>query len=265
MDLSGSAAERPRGLGDPPPLRCTVCRDLRVVHSPDDYRAGSFDRLRPCPACTEGEGPPDDPQRRYRGAGPGLDYDWLARFRFGDFRTSHTDGPLAENLAGAVRVAREWARGERPWLLLASDAPGCGKTHLAAAALQEWIARGGDGAFADVPALVDGLRREGDAASGARTLRDDLAAAGALVLDDLGGEYRSAWSANQIELLLAARRRRGRSTLLVLRSGSVETNDDAAVRWRRQPVLRAAEWDGTICYTIEAGDWRLRPQPALRD
>ena len=183
-------------------------------------------------------------------------------FRLADFRTSDPDELVARNLSGAVRIAREWARGERRWLLLASDTPGCGKTHLAAAALHEWIERGGDGAFADVPALVDGLRREGDATDGARTLRDGLATAGALVLDDLGGEYRSPWSANQLELLLAARRRSGRPTLLVMRSGSVETNDEAAVRWRRQPVLRAAEWDGTICYTIEAGDWRLRPQAA---
>ena len=32
---------------------------------------------------------------------------------------SHPDEAIAANLAGAVRVAREWVRGERRWLVLA--------------------------------------------------------------------------------------------------------------------------------------------------
>lgn len=112
--------------------------------------------------------------------------------RFRDAHTDDLDGPLA----AAFAVWRDTPR--RNWVML--GAVGTGKTHAAAAVLRRAFAAGWSGAFWPVVELLDAMRPGGDG-----SVYDHCTGVDLLVLDDLGSERPTDWTAERLYALVNRR------------------------------------------------------------
>ena len=78
--------------------------------------------------------------------------------------------------------------------LLISGGPGCGKSHLAAAIVNELLSRGAAAVFANVPDVLGRLRRTyGGSGESETRILNALVDADLLVLDDVGAQKWSEW------------------------------------------------------------------------
>ena len=264
-DLIGGDA-RAAGAGSTPltPLRthqCRSCDDTGEVQRWSDIAAGRYDRLVPCPTCG-GRAATADPSTRFFGLPHA--YADLGAWSFSSFDcaahdaaeypddaaddAAADDAAVRRNLEGALREARQWGAGGDGWLVLCGKSAGSGKTHLAGAALRARIETHGErGAFVDVPLLAEALRPNG--AGDGHLLRERLRSVPALVLDSLGSEYQTAWSASELGLLLRERHRRGLATAVTC----ISLPTDPSVRSLLIDQQRSR------VYRITAGDYRLLP------
>jgi DNA replication protein DnaC len=109
------------------------------------------------------------------------------------------DNPIAAEKLGRAKILingflREFPAVDHPGLLLAGDT-GCGKTHLAVAALKALIDKGHEGKFFDYQNLLDRIRSSYDKASGSgdREAYSSAMECGVLLLDDLGSHRVTEW------------------------------------------------------------------------
>jgi DNA replication protein DnaC len=109
------------------------------------------------------------------------------------------DNPVARAGLGTALIqvrsfTREFPAGDKAGLLLVGDT-GCGKTHLAVAALRALIDRGHEGVFFDYQNLLDRIRASYDPSSGSTDKEAYQAAleAEVLLLDDLGAHRVTEW------------------------------------------------------------------------
>ena len=110
--------------------------------------------------------------------------------RFRGARLDHLPAPLAEQLAA-------WAKlDERPNLVLTGPV-GTGKTYAACAAVRPLVGAGATLAFWPVVRLLDQLRPGHDPDP-----YDEAAGADLLVLDDLGAERATEWTAERLYALV---------------------------------------------------------------
>jgi DNA replication protein DnaC len=130
------------------------------------------------------------------------------------------DNPTARSgLGSAMRTVksfvREYPSGPKPGLLFLGH-PGCGKTHLAVAALRGLLARGFEGIFFDFQNLLDRIRSSYDKASGTtdkeayRTALDTEI----IVLDDLGAHRVTDWVEDTITAIITHRCNNRKATLI---------------------------------------------------
>ena len=141
-------------------------------------------------------------------------------------------------LSGAARIlARDW-RGERS-LVLAGDV-GTGKSYLACALLRRRLERGQPGRFVSVADLMDELKaRFGDgAAEQSEAYFDRLASEPLLVLDDVGAEHNTEWSAQRVAALIDRRYRSEAPTIITTNL----THQELAVRYGKRLADRLNEW-----------------------
>ena len=114
----------------------------------------------------------------------------------------------AENVHRAARsYTEQWPQKLRDGEgLLISGAPGNGKSHLAAAIVNELVPRGVAAVFSNVPELLSRLRRtfNNSGENEARLMRG-LVEADLLVLDDLGAQKWTEWSEETIYNIVNAR------------------------------------------------------------
>lgn len=110
------------------------------------------------------------------------------------------------SLSEAFDAAKVFAEHPSGWLYLAGPT-GVGKTHLAAAIVNENVAQGREVLFRFVPDLLDDLRRSYGPSGGQsfdhsfKQVRDvDL-----LILDDLGSEASTAWAEEKLYQLIVHR------------------------------------------------------------
>lgn len=141
-------------------------------------------------------------------------------------------------LSGAARVvARDWT-GERS-LVLRGDV-GTGKTYLACALLRQRLERGQTGRFVSVSDLMDEIKaRFGDGAGEqSEAYFDRLAGEPFLVLDDVGAEFDSLWSAQRVAALIDRRYRSEAPTILTTNM----THRELAERYTKRTADRLREW-----------------------
>jgi len=186
-------------LAEPPPDEddglCPTCHGARFVRydvPPDDER---FGKLVPCPHCRD-----TDSQTIDRlGALAGLPPATRETHRFPRWQKS-------PGLAECYNSALAYANGQRshPFLTFAGE-PGTGKTHLAIAISWHWLESAvGTVAYWQVETLLDTLR-QGYAQDKAAPLSDTYTTlnfakkCSLLVLDDLGAEKATDWSAAKLD------------------------------------------------------------------
>ena len=112
----------------------------------------------------------------------------------------------------AYSAARLFAMGNADfkWLILCG-VPGNGKTHLAQAVAQEWLARGIKTKYHYLPRLFSELRshiKQGGDTPGGQTVDDlvaELSLVDGLVLDDMGANYETPWQWAIIESMINIR------------------------------------------------------------
>jgi DNA replication protein DnaC len=109
-------------------------------------------------------------------------------------------------LLAVKQFVRDFPNEKRPGLLLIGET-GCGKTHLAVAALREIIAKGFEGLFCNYQTLLNNIKAGYDAASNSsnreayRTALDSEV----LLLDDLGANRTTDWVEDTINSIITYR------------------------------------------------------------
>lgn len=141
-------------------------------------------------------------------------------FQSWDARAQDLEVSVAENLARAFSVAREFAEEPSGWLVLTGD-HGCGKTHLAAAIANHRRSRAtgaGRVLFVTAPDLLDYLRATFSPTTRVRYDQrfDEVREAELLVVDDLGTESATAWAREKLFQILNHRYKARLPTVLTM-------------------------------------------------
>lgn len=142
------------------------------------------------------------------------------------FENFDTAGPETKYATGAFNAAVEWAHDPQGFLTIHSPTKGNGKTHLAAAAANYLVGHGKVVLFCKAVELLATLRscydREDETI---HTLMAKLQGVPVLIVDDLGVGKRSAWTQEQMYLLIDHRLERGRPTLFTSNCPITELED----------------------------------------
>ena len=113
---------------------------------------------------------------------------------------------LAKVLLDVKTYARQFPALEKPGLLLVGDT-GCGKTHLAVAALKAILEKGIEGQFFDYQNLLDRIRSGYNASSGSadREAYRSAMETDVLLLDDLGSHRVTEWVEDTVTSIITYR------------------------------------------------------------
>jgi DNA replication protein DnaC len=130
---------------------------------------------------------------------------------FDNFVVPGNENPTARRELTTVLLAvkqfvRDFPNEKRPGLLLIGET-GCGKTHLAVAALREIIAKGFEGLFCNYQTLLNDIKAGYDAASNSsnREAYQTALDAEVLLLDDLGAHRITDWVEDTVNSIVTYR------------------------------------------------------------
>jgi DNA replication protein DnaC len=130
---------------------------------------------------------------------------------FGNFVVPGVENPTARRelttvLLAVKRFVSEFPNEKRPGLLLLGET-GCGKTHLAVAALREVMAKGFEGLFCNYQTLLNNIKAGYDPASNSSSREAYKSALDAevLLLDDLGAHRTTDWVEDTINSIITFR------------------------------------------------------------
>jgi DNA replication protein DnaC len=159
----------------------------------------------------------------------------------------------AAGVAEAFRVCSAYAEDPRGWLVLIGPV-GCGKTHLAAAIANRYIAVGGKPFFVNVPELLDHLRSTyaPNSTVSYDERFEEVRNAELLILDDLGTESGTEWAREKVYQIFNRRYNSAAPTVVTMNPREY-TRLDERVKSRMQ--------DAAISRVVEmrdAQDYRLR-------
>lgn len=212
---------------------CAMCRDAGRVRAGYSVGHSDFGKSIPCPVCTP----------KPKAVGLPLQ---LERRTFANFDTS-----INREMRRAYDCCKRLAAGES-WCVVLVGPPGLGKSHLAAAVLNQHERAGH---FWEVGTLLRSIRAECFDEGGPHTPEIQVLARwaeyrGVLVLDDLGAEKWSEWQAATLYTILNARYQQQLPT--VITTNVPESIDDrllsrygeGIVTCRGQDVRRMKRWPG---------------------
>jgi DNA replication protein DnaC len=130
---------------------------------------------------------------------------------FDNFQVPGNENPTARRELTTVLLAvkqfvRDFPNEKRPGLLLIGET-GCGKTHLAVAALREIMAKGFEGLFCNYQTLLNSIKAGYDPASNSSNREAYQAALDSevLLLDDLGAHRITDWVEDTVNSIVTYR------------------------------------------------------------
>jgi DNA replication protein DnaC len=192
---------------------CPVCRGAGIVHPRLPSGEPDYSRVVPC-RCTKKEQAAEREERLKRYSNLGS----LTRFTFENMESKGRRGgkKSQEQFDRAYQAASEFAADPHGWLVL-SGTSGSGKTHLAAAIVNERIAKGQPAFYITAPDLLDRLRAsfEPDSEVPYSEFFEQVRSAPLLVLDDLGAQSGTPFAREKLDQLLTSRFNAGLPTVIV--------------------------------------------------
>ncbi|HUT66921.1 MAG TPA: ATP-binding protein [Dehalococcoidales bacterium] len=202
---------------------CPVCKGAGIVHPRLPSGQPDYSRVIPC-RCIKKEKVSERENRLKRYSNLGS----LARFTFDNLmpqgRSGHT---RSQELFGrACQAAVAFANEPEGWLVL-SGSSGSGKTHLAAAIVNERIRQGHPAFYITAPDLLDRIRASfgPDSEMPYDEFFDNVRNTPLLVLDDLGVQSGTPWAKEKLDQLLTSRFNNELPTVIVAIT-PVEQMDD---------------------------------------
>ena len=174
-----------------------------------------------------------------------------------DTRGNAASAQQRRSLEVALATSNAWASDPSGWLTLFGET-GCGKTHLAVSIAATRLARGLPVFFAFVPELMDYLRFTFQPNSGAAYDRvfDEVRNAPMLILDDLGGEYRSEWVYEKLYQIIVHRHNLRLPTIITTGMNVPDTAGPI--------VSRIQDPASGLLIRMEAPDYRIKRRDGNR-
>ncbi len=227
---------------------CPICKGAGYLRADVPYGHPNFGKPIAC-ECKEAE-------RKEKRRQQLLEMSDLSAFRNQTFESFIPN--VSRSVQIAYRVIREYAQDPYGWLLLIGS-NGCGKTHLAAAVANSYLARGSLVLFSTVIDLLDHLRATYMPTS--NEVYDQLFAkmreAELLVLDDLGAQQSSPWANEKLFQLLNYRYNSRFPTIITTNNLGLQGIDER---------LRSRMMDASLVTTvIFEGAQDYRPRNPRRD
>jgi DNA replication protein DnaC len=220
---------------------CPLCKGARFVHPRLPSGQPDYSRVEPC-RCVKSEQDKELQERLKRYSNLGS----LARFTFDNLMPEGRSGHkhAQEQFDRAYQAAKAFADEPKGWLVFGGPS-GSGKTHLAAAIVNDRIARGQPAFYITTPDLLDRIRASFDPDSEMPydEFFDQLKTAPLLVLDDLGVQSATPWAKEKLDQLLTSRFNAELPTIIVAIT-PLEAMDDR---------LRTRLTDSRLCqvYVLE--------------
>ena len=148
------------------------------------------------------------------------------------FETFDVRPGIEEAFAKAKLLAE--GSGELQWLTLMGLCD-VGKSHLAMAVAQAWLAMGRKVRYAAVPELLDDLRNayNPDSEISYETEFEIIKAADLLVLDDLGMESPTPWAQEKLDLIVELRSRENKALMVTTNQPLTKISQRIASRLQR--------------------------------
>ena len=176
----------------------------------------------------------------------GLQGDMLKAMTFENFKLGREvrgTKQERESLKFAFEMAGSFAESPKGWLLLTGQ-PGCGKTHLAVAIINERLKQGKPAFFAFVPALLDHMRAtfRPDSLTGYDELFEEVKGTPLLVLDDLGSENSTPWAEEKLYQIIVHRHNAHLQTVITANYMSLQQLEEAKPRIRSRLSDTLVEW-----------------------
>ncbi|MBN1177087.1 MAG: ATP-binding protein [Dehalococcoidales bacterium] len=182
---------------------CPICKGAGIVHPRLPSGQPDYSRVVPC-KCTRREQDSERLTRLTRYSNLGA----LTRFTFDTLEPRGRSGSKAsqERFSSACEAARQYAAEPEGWLVLGGTS-GSGKTHLAAAIVNERIKNGYPALYVTAPDLLDHLRSsfEPDSEVPYSEFFEQVRSAPLLVLDDLGAQSGTPFAREKLDQLLTSR------------------------------------------------------------
>ncbi len=152
--------------------------------------------------------------------------DMSSLFDFRDKTFAAFDSEV-KGVAEAHRAAQAYVQDPQGWLVFVGPV-GCGKTHLAAAIANQYLADGGRPLLVNVPELLDHLRSTYNPGSPYTYDErfEEVRTAQLLILDDLGTESGSDWAKEKIYQILNRRYNMRGPTVVTINPREYERLDE---------------------------------------
>ena len=166
---------------------------------------------------------------------------------FGSFKLGPDVRAADEQQRGTLEIAfnaaKSFAGSPEGWLLLTGE-PGCGKTHLAVAIINERLKRGLPVFFATVSTLLDHMRAtfRPDSLIPYDELFEQIKTAPLLVLDDLGSETSTPWAEEKLYQIIVHRHDARLPTVITSNLASLKELDEAKPRIRSRLSDALVKW-----------------------
>jgi DNA replication protein DnaC len=182
---------------------CPLCKGARVVHPRLPSGQPDYSRVVPC-RCVKAEQDKELQARLQQYSNLGS----LVRFTFDNLMPEGRSGHkrAQEQFGRAYQAAKAFAADPKGWLVL-SGPSGFGKTHLAAAIVNERIRLGNPAFYITTPDLLDRIRASfnPDNEMPYDEFFDQIKNTPLLVLDDLGVQSATPWAKEKLDQLLTSR------------------------------------------------------------
>ena len=182
---------------------CPICKGAGIVHPRLPSSEIDYSRVVPC-RCTKSE----LDSERYHRLKQYSNLGSLTRFTFENMQPTGTRGDTRgqQRFNLAYEAARAFAIEPNGWLVLGGSS-GSGKTHLAAAIVNERIENGKPAFYITTPDLLDRLRASFDTDSEMPydEFFDQIRNTPLLVLDDLGVQMGTPWAKEKLDQLITYR------------------------------------------------------------